>query len=165
MDFFGKKDKMMEAFDAAEEKETEGQAVEQAAEEEEKATPITKKRSPFAIWEVGGKEYKLKLNTATITQLEAKYKTNLMNIMGTGEGGMPALTVMLDIAQNAMKDWQHGVSKSMAADLFDKYLAEGGSQLQFYTSVYMNIFAVSGFFSTTLTEQMQSTLEEANQTL
>ena len=85
MDFFGKKDKMMEAFDAAEEKETEGQAVEQAAEEEEKATPITKKRSPFAIWEVGGKEYKLKLNTATITQLEAKYKTNLMNIMGTGE--------------------------------------------------------------------------------
>ena len=50
-----------------------------------------------------------------------------------------------------MKDWQHGVSKSMVADLFDKYLAEGGSQLQFYTSVYMNIFAVSGFFSTTLT--------------
>ena len=85
--------------------------------------------------------------------------------MGTGEGGMPALTVMLDIAQNAMKDWQHGVNKSMVADLFDKYLAEGGSQLQFYTSVYMNIFAVSGFFSTTLTEQMQSTLEDANQTL
>lgn len=163
MEFF-KKDKAMDAFDAAEEKEAENQATEQT-EEEEKVTPITKKRSPFAIWEVGGKEYKLKLNTATITQLETKYKTNLMNIMGTGEGGMPALTVMLDIAQNAMKDWQHGVSKAMVADLFDKYLAEGGSQLQFYTSVYMNIFAVSGFFSTTLTEQMQSTLEEANQTL
>ena len=48
MEFF-KKDKAMDAYDAAEEKEIESQEVEQATEEE-KVTPITKKRIPFAIW-------------------------------------------------------------------------------------------------------------------
>lgn len=150
MELFGKKDKTMEAYEEATEMETNVVPM-----EEQK-----KKKTPFAIWTVGGNEYKLKLKTAAIKQLETKYKTNLMNIMGTGEGGMPALTVMLDIAHAAMKDWNHGIKAEDVADLFDQYLEEGGSQLQFYTSVYMNIFAVSGFFSASLTEQMQSTLEE-----
>lgn len=159
MSFFKNTDKAMEAM---EEQEVAQEAVENT--EEEKVIPIEqaaakKKRMPWAIWEVGGREFKLKLNTPEILELEKKYKTNLMNIMGSGEGGMPALTVMLDITHAAMKAFEHGITKQNVIELFGKYEAEGGSQLEFYTKVYMNIFAVSGFFSNSLTEQMQDALE------
>lgn len=141
-------------------------AEEQAAgqqDQEEKAPE--QKRKPFALWEVGGKSYKLKLRTNAIVELETKYKTNLMNIMGTGQGGMPALSVMLDVAHAAMKDWQHGITKNEVQNLFEKYVSEGGSQLSFYMSVYMEIFAVSGFFSVNLSNQMQEAMTEAKETL
>lgn len=155
MELFGtKKDKAMEAYE---------EPVFAAEEEAEADAPAeeTKQRTPWATWEVAGKEYKLKLTTAEIKELEKKYKTNLMNIMGSGEGGMPALSVMLDITQAAMKKYHHGVKIADVDALFDKYLDEGGSQLSFYTSVYMSIFVASGFFSTSLADQMQDSLEEA----
>lgn len=132
--------------------------------EKEKAAEMPK-RKPFAIWEVGGEEYRLKLSTSAIIELESRYKTNLMNIMGTGEGGMPALSVMLDVAHAAMKDWQHGTTKSEVQNIFEKYVNEGGSQVTFYMSVYMEIFAVSGFFSVNLSNQMQEAMTEAKEEL
>lgn len=160
MSIFNKNtDKAMEALEEQEMIQEMNESV-----EEEKVSSIEKekkKRMPWAIWEVGGREYKLKLTTPEILELEKKYKTNLMNVMGSGEGGMPALTVMLDITHAAMKPFEHGMKMQDVVALFGKYEAEGGSQLEFYTKIYMNIFAVSGFFSATLTEQMKETLEEA----
>ena len=161
MNFFKNTDKAMETL---EEQELAQEVVE--SEEEEKVIPIgqasnKKKRMPWAIWEVGGREYKLKLNTPEILELEKKYKTNLMNIIGSDKGGMPALTVMLDVTHAAMKPFEHGMKMQDVIGVFGKYEEEGGSQLEFYTKVYMNIFAVSGFFSNSLTEQMQDSLEEA----
>ena len=135
----------------------------QEMEQGEKAPE--RKRKPFALWEVGGKSYKLKLRTNAVVELETKYKTNLMNIMGTGQGGMPALSVMLDVAHAALKDWQHGITKNEVQSLFEKYVEEGGSQLSFYMSVYMEIFAVSGFFSVNLSNQMAEAMTEAKETL
>lgn len=164
MGFFDKNNTAPSAVDAANTEEfVEDQA--EAVEEEEKVVEMPKKkvRKPFAFWEVGGKAYKMKLKTPAITELESRYKTNLMNIMGSGQGGMPALSVMLDVAHTAMKDWEHGITKSGVQALFDKYIDEGGSQLEFYTTVYMDIFSVSGFFSASLTDQMQESLEEAKE--
>lgn len=161
MGFFDKDNKMAAAVEAA---NTEEQAAGQQEAEEGEVVEMPK-RKPFALWEVGGKSYKLKLKTPAIVELESKYKTNLMNIMGTGQGGMPALSVMLDVAHAAMKDWQHGITKNEVQSLFEKYVNEGGSQLSFYMSVYMEIFAVSGFFSVNLSNQMQEAMTEAKETL
>ena len=92
MGFFGNnKDAADAAAVAASMEENQEQEVMETQEEApEEATP---KRKPFALWEVGGKTYKLKLRTPAIVELEQKYKTNLMNIMGSGQGGMPALSV------------------------------------------------------------------------
>ena len=117
MGFFDKKDAAMEAaaVEAANIEEKQERQEEEAQDEApEEATP---KRKPFALWEVGGKTYKLKLRTPAIVELEQKYKTNLMNIMGSGQGGMPALSVMLDVAHAAMKDWQHGITKNEVQSL------------------------------------------------
>ena len=105
------------------------------------------------------------LGTQDIVALESKYKTNLMNIMGAGNAGMPALSVMLDVAHAALKKFHHGISKDTVMAMFDQYIKEGGSQLNFYTEVYMQIFQVSGFFSVSLTNQMQSALEDAKEVL
>ena len=134
------------------------------AAEESKVIEMPK-RKPFALWEVGGQSYKLKLKTSAIVELESKYKTNLMNIMGSGQGGMPALSVMLDVAHAAMKDWNHGITKNGVMDIFNRYIEEGGSQLSFYMTVYMEIFTVSGFFSVNLSNQMGEALQEAQETM
>jgi hypothetical protein len=164
MEFFGKNDEsaMAAAVEAANVEEKD-----QAAEKECEGDKVVEmpKRKPFALWEVGGQSYKLKLKTPAIVELETKYKTNLMNIMGTGQGGMPALSVMLDVAHAAMKDWQHGITKNEVQNLFERYVNEGGSQLSFYMSVYMEIFAVSGFFSVNMSNQMQEAMTEAKETL
>ncbi len=163
MGFFDKNNAAMDAaaVEAANIEEKQNQeAVEAQGEALEEETP---KRKPFALWEVGGKTYKLKLRTPAIVELEQKYKTNLMNIMGSGQGGMPALSVMLDVAHAAMKDWQHGITKNEVQSLFSKYVEEGGSQLSFYMTVYMEIFTVSGFFSVNLSNQMSGALQEAKE--
>lgn len=161
----GKDNAMAAAVDAANQEE---QTMEQqgAAEEAEENKVIEMpKRKPFALWEVGGQSYKLKLKTSAIVELESKYKTNLMNIMGSGQGGMPALSVMLDVAHAAMKDWNHGITKNGVMDIFNRYIEEGGSQLSFYMTVYMEIFTVSGFFSVNLSNQMGEALQEAQETM
>lgn len=163
MGFFDKNNAAMDAaaVEAANIEEKQNQeAVEAQGEASEEEAP---KRKPFALWEVGGKTYKLKLRTPAIVELEQKYKTNLMNIMGSGQGGMPALSVMLDVAHAAMKDWQHGITKNEVQSLFSKYVEEGGSQLSFYMTVYMEIFTVSGFFSVNLSNQMSGALQEAKE--
>lgn len=162
MGFFNNnKDAAMDAAAVAAAMEEETQQEMEAQEEvKEEETP---KRKPFAIWEVGGRSFKLKLKTQAVIELEQKYKTNLMNIMGSGQGGMPALSVMLDVAHAAMKDWQHGITKNEVQNLFTKYVEEGGSQLSFYMTVYMEIFTVSGFFSVNLSNQMSGALQEVKE--
>lgn len=64
------------------------QPTENAAVQEEKKAP---QRNPFAIWEVGGETYRLKLQTAGVKELEAKYKGSIMELMSfKGERGTAA---------------------------------------------------------------------------
>lgn len=164
MGFFDNyKDKNVAAVEAATQ-DTETPEGAEATKEEEKVVEMPKKK-PFAIWNVKGEDYKMVLGTQDIVALESKYKTNLMNIMGAGNAGMPALSVMLDVAHAALKKFHHGISKDAVMAMFDQYIKEGGSQLNFYTEVYMQIFQVSGFFSVSLTNQMQSALEDAKTVL
>ena len=65
----------------------------------------------------------------------------------------------------ALKKFHHGITKDAVMAMFDQYIREGGSQLNFYTEVYMQIFQVSGFFSVSLTNQMQDALEDAKEVL
>lgn len=167
MNLFGNKNDnaMAAAVEAANQGEETMERNEAAGEAEENKVVEMPKRKPFALWEVGGQSYKLKLKTPAIVELESKYKTNLMNIMGSGQGGMPALSVMLDVAHAAMKDWNHGITKNGVMDIFNRYIEEGGSQLSFYMTVYMEIFTVSGFFSVNLSNQMGEALQEAQETM
>lgn len=121
-----------------------------------------KKRKPFAYWEVGGREYKLKLTTSVICQLEEKFKRNLLDILSLG---VPPLNTMLTITQAAMKNWEHGIKYDDVQKLFDRYCEDGGTQLSFMTDVLMEIYKVSGFFSESQQEKMDQRLEDAKDLL
>lgn len=113
------------------------------------------RRRPFCVWNVGGKEYRLKLTTAMICQLENKYKKNLLNCINE----MPPLSTMLTIVQGAMQKYHHGISYSKVQDIYDEYTDEGGNQTDFFTDVVIEVLTVSGFFTDSQTEDVSSKME------
>ena len=116
-------------------------------------------RKPFEIWEVNGEEYKLKLKTSSIIALEEKFKTSLMSLLEVN-GNITPLNIMLQITHSAMKDYNHSIKLKDVYDLFDEYCEEGGSQLGFYQDVFMGIYQVSGFFTPSMTMELQEGMNE-----
>ena len=119
----------------------------------------TKKKELFAIWQVGGENYRMKLRTAEQLELEKIYKRNLFSLMGDADN-LPPLSTMLQITHAAMKPYHHGIKLKDVENLYSRYIGEGGSMLQFYVDVYMRIFAVSGFFSSSMEEDLTQSMEE-----
>ena len=119
-------------------------------------------RKSFEIWEVDGEQYKLKLKTSSIIALEEKFNTSLMNLLAMGES-IPPLNVMLQVTHYAIKDYNHSIKLNDVYDLFDKYCEEGGSQLGFYQDVFMGIYQVSGFFTPSMTMELQKGMSEIEQ--
>ena len=120
-------------------------------------------KKPFAIWEVNGIEYKLKLKTATVGYLEEKLGRSLADVICTD--GMPPLSIMLTIVHGAMKDWNANIKRKDVDDLFDQYVDEGGSQLGFFATTFMEIYKVSGFFTENQIREMENNQEKIQEAL
>ena len=115
------------------------------------------KRRPFHYWKVGDREYKLKLTTRTIEQVENKYRKNIQNLVT--DDGIPPLSVMLTVIQAAMITWEHSISYQKIQDLYDKWTEDGGSQTGFYAQILMPTLAVSGFFTERQAASMLESVE------
>lgn len=119
-------------------------------------------RKQFEIWEVDGEEYKLKLKTSSICKLEEKLNMSLMDVLGVART-TPPISTMLLITHGAMKDWHSNIKLDDVKNLFDKYIDEGGSQLDFFSKIFMGIYQVSGFFTEAQSEQMEKKMEEVKE--
>ncbi len=123
-------------------------------------------KRPYAVWTVGDEEYKLKLTTSSIVDLETKYKCNLLELINVNTStGVPALSVMLDVTHAALQKYHHGKKKADVYDMFDEYEDNGGSQLQFFMSVFLELYTVSGFFSSKMADQIRDELSNAQKDL
>lgn len=150
-DFFKEDIKENNTYEAVED-ETADTLEDEAAEDEKFERPA------FAFWTVGKDTFKLKLKSANITELEKKYNTSLLNLLGS-DTGIPKLSIMLDVTYAAMKNWYHGVKYQSVEGLYDKYIENGGSQLDFYKSVYIDIYKASGFFTKEMILSMNKNLK------
>lgn len=119
-------------------------------------------KKPFEIWTVKGVEYKLKLSTSAIIELESKLNSNLLNILNDG---IPSLQIMAMLIHGALKKYNHSISLSDVNDILDDYFDEGGSQLDLLQNVIIPIFNVSGFFTPVMVEAMEVKMKEANEQL
>ena len=90
----------------------------------------------------GNKEYKLRLSTRDIVELEKRIGCNPLAIFGDGET-MPKLTVMVEVLHASLQSFQHNTSMNDAYDIFDAYLEDGNTMTDFI-KVILEIYKVSG---------------------
>lgn len=116
-------------------------------------------KKPFEIWTVKGVEYKLKLSTSAIIELESKLNCNLLNILNEG---LPSLKIMAMLIHAALKKFNHGISIQDVDNILDDYFDEGGSQIDLLQKVIIPIFNVSGFFTPQMVKTMEEKMKEAD---
>lgn len=97
----------------------------------------------FIDFEVGNKTYKLRLNTRAIVLLEKQLGCNPLTIFGTEGDTVPTVTTMVAILHASLQQYNHGFTLNDAYDLFDNYLEEGKSAVDFIP-VIMEIYKASG---------------------
>lgn len=122
------------------------------------------KRKPFAYWSVGGEDYKLKLTTQQVCRLEEKFRCSLVTLI-MQSGGIPQLGVMLTLIQAAMTPWRHGVKYKDVQALYDRYVDDGGTQMDLMMDVVMEIMLVSGFFTESQRENVEDKREDLKEIL
>lgn len=111
----------------------------------------------FAIWNVNGTEYQLKLGSAAIVALEEQLGYSLISVISSG---IPKLKDMLSITYGAMKAMQPEIKLTDVWNLFDEYVEAGGSQTEFLATTFMDIYKVSGFFTGKQTENIAARQEK-----
>jgi hypothetical protein len=117
-------------------------------------------KKPFETWTVKGIDYKLKLSTSAIIELESKLNSNLLNILNDG---IPSLQIMSMLIHSALKKYNHGINLNDVNDILDDYFDEGGSQIDLFQNVIIPIFNVSGFFTPAMVEAMEYKMKEADE--
>lgn len=96
----------------------------------------------FIDLEIGDKSYRLRLSTRNIVLLEKQLGCNPLAIFGNGDT-VPTITVMVAVLHASLQQYNHGITINDAYDIFDAYLAEGHSAVDFIP-VIMDIYKASG---------------------
>lgn len=105
----------------------------------------------YVLFEAGGKEYKLRLSTRALINLEKTIGCNPLSIFGTGDT-LPTITVMIAILHNSLTQLNHGITKEDAYGIWDAYLADGHTMTDFL-GVIVDIYRVSGLMKAEETEK------------
>lgn len=96
----------------------------------------------YVDFNAGDKTYKLRINTRAIVALEKALGCNPLAIFGDGES-MPTVTSMVTVLHASLQQYNHGITMADAYDIYDAYLADGNTQVDF-VYVIIEIYRVSG---------------------
>ena len=96
----------------------------------------------YIDFEAGNKTYKLRLSTRNIVLLEKQLGCNPLSIFGNGDT-VPTITIMVAILHAALQQYNHGITLNDAYDIFDEYIADGHTTVDFI-SVILEIYKASG---------------------
>lgn len=100
----------------------------------------------FTTLTVGDTEYKLRLNTKALVNVEKRLKSNPLNIfMSVKDDELPSISDMLIIFHESLQAYQHDITMDDVYDIYDKYIENGGTYVDFI-SVIMEIYKASGLF-------------------
>lgn len=148
---------------------TDTEGLDAVLEEEAKETKVTtleeakKKRRPFHYWTVDGVEHRMKLTADMVTMLESKYRMNIL-VLVTADN-LPPLSTMLTIAQAAINPWEHGTKFETVKAMYDKWVEEGGNQIDFLSKIIIPTLGVSGFFTEQQVEMILKNIEQSSMML
>lgn len=94
-------------------------------------------------FKAGNKEYKLRLNTRNIVSLEKQLGCNPLMIFGADGESIPTVSAMVVILHASLQTYEHGITVDKAYEIFDAYLEDGNSTVDF-VNVIMEIYKASG---------------------
>lgn len=98
----------------------------------------------YIDFEAGNKSYKLRLNTRNIVALEKNIGRNPVSIFfDGGDERVPTITEMVAVLHASLQQYNHGISLNDAFDIFDAYIEEGHSTMEFI-KVIMELYQASG---------------------
>lgn len=97
----------------------------------------------YYIFTVGETEYKLRLDTRSIVQLEKKIGCNPVMIFGSGGDRVPTIFEMVTILWAALQNLNHNITEADTYKIFDRFLADGHIPTDFI-KVIIEIYKVSG---------------------
>jgi hypothetical protein len=107
----------------------------------------------------GNKDYKLRLNTRSVIALEKQLGCNPLAIFGNGET-IPTVTTMVAILHASLQQYNHGISSNDAFDIFDTWIEDGHSTVDF-VNVILEIYKASGIVPNELeTKEEVSAIEK-----
>ena len=98
----------------------------------------------YVDFEVGNKNYKLRLSTRNVVTLENKLGCNPLSIFGDGSK-IPTVTTMVTILHASLQQYQHNVTLNDAYDIFDEYLEE--HVMTDFIPVIVEIYKASGLIA------------------
>ena len=94
-------------------------------------------------FKAGDKEYKLRLNTRSTVALEKQLGCNPIMIFGADGNSIPTVSTMVVILHASLQAYEHGITLEKAYDIFDAYLEDGNTAVDF-VKVIMEIYKASG---------------------
>ena len=103
----------------------------------------------YSTFTVGDKEYKCRLTARACVDLEKKLGENPLNVfikIANANGALPSIGDMVTILHASLQSMEHGITIEKAYELYDKYVDEGHTLVDFIP-VILEIFKVSGFFN------------------
>lgn len=95
----------------------------------------------YTEFTAGNRDYKLRLTTRAIVELEKKLGCNPLSIFGDGET-IPTVTTMVYILHSALQEYEHGITLEKAFSLFDEYLTD--HTITDFLPVIIELYKVSG---------------------
>lgn len=96
----------------------------------------------YVDFEAGGNAYRLRINTRNTVALEKLLGKNpVQAIFGGGE--MPTITSLVQVLHMALQEHHHGMSFEKTFDVFDAYLADGHTPMDFL-DVVIDVFKAAG---------------------
>ena len=115
----------------------------------------------YIDFEAGNKSYKLRLTTRNIVALEKTLGRNPMSIFFEGsDERIPTITEMVAILHASLQQFNHGISINDAYDIFDAWLSEGHSTIEFVNTI-LEIYKASGIVPNDIeTKEEVSTIEK-----
>ena len=90
------------------------------------------------------KEYKCKLATKNLVNLEHRLGINPLNVLTSiSESNLPKLEPLLIILHESLQSLEHGISMDDVYDIYDSYIECGNTFVDFIP-VIMDIYKTSG---------------------
>lgn len=93
---------------------------------------------------IGNMDYKLRMTTRSMCELEKKLGRNPIDILiETTQNRLPKTTDLVFILHSALQPYSHNIKIDDVYDLFDEYIADGHTYMDFI-NVVIELFKVSG---------------------